>query len=132
MSRPVTKATKLASWASLAEHKSATDLLHYLMAFKASAVDNHDATHREEDRDGELACVRVQGFGLGRADGGLVLVTGWTETPAGVVGEHVVFAGYLTNMPDGGERYYTTPMGQALHSARVAAYAAQRAAQGAR
>lgn len=38
MSRPVTKAAKLASWASLAEHKSATDLLHYLMAFKPSAL----------------------------------------------------------------------------------------------
>lgn len=127
-----TQAQKIAAYDGLARYADDTRTLHYLMAFKPTAPDNLDWTARETAPDDELACVRVQGFGLGRADGGYVLITGWTEeTDGSVIGEHVVYAGSALHCPDGGERYYTTPMGMALRAARNELRSASIAAVGA-
>lgn len=140
--RKTTKAEKIAAYDGLVTYKDATSTLHYLMAFRDREL---DVEHGYDDPNGaycpvhderrcptcsprpERAFVRVQGWGLGRADGGYVLVSGWTvDTDGDVVGEHVIYAGYLTSMPDGGERYYMTATGLALHAARSSAVRAQR------
>lgn len=130
--RKTTKAEKIAAYDELVAYKGAADLLHFLMAFRERDYDAehaYDSGTCDQFQRAEKAHVRVQGWGLGRGDGGCVLVTSWTTDRDGdTVGEHVVFAGYLSHMPDGGERYYLTPMGQALHAARRAARSAQHAA----
>ena len=125
--RKTTKAEKIAAYDGLVTYKGDTNMLHYLMAFQPCAFDE-ERSHDEGD-DGEAVVVRVQGWGLGRADGGYVLVSAWTlDRDGDRVGEHVVFAGSLLSMPDGGERYYATTGGQALRSAFLATRSASHAA----
>ena len=127
--RKTTKAEKIAAYDNLARYHDATSLLHYLMAFRERDADIEHGN--EEHSTGEWAHVRAQCWGLGRADGGLVLVTCWTtETQHGpAFGEAVVFAGYVSDMPDGGERYYLNAMGVATHAAWSSVRARQREAQ---
>lgn len=131
--RRTTKAEKIASYDALARYHDATGLLHYLMAFKPSSPSNATLVAREEDRDGEIAAVRAQCFGLDRSDGGVVLLTAWTEPPhGGIVGEAVLFAGYVLDMPDGGEHYYATAAGRALRECVRLVRTASREANGVR
>ena len=110
---------QIASYDALSRYRDATSLLHYLMAFKPSSPSNATLVVREEaDSDSsEFCCVRAACYGLDRADGGCVLLTCWTEPadqPMHVVGEAVLFAGYVLDMPDGGEAYYASPLGRAM------------------